>query len=133
MMFWYFFLLFSLLLTGYLWDTVRVMGGAYGGFCRFSPLTGTFSYLSYRDPNLLTTLDNYDGAPAFLQGQGGGKGVFVCVSVLCVCMFFYSHMDTNRIKILRESPTRNEFLTPSPLSSLSRIKLKAEEVVGQVP
>lgn len=31
--------------SGYLWDTVRVMGGAYGGFCRFSPLTGTFAYL----------------------------------------------------------------------------------------
>ena len=28
------------------------MGGAYGGFCRFAPTTGTFSYLSYRDPNL---------------------------------------------------------------------------------
>jgi len=52
--------------TGYLWDTVRVMGGAYGGFCRFSPLTGTFSYLSYRDPNLLGTLENYDGAGGFL-------------------------------------------------------------------
>ena len=54
--------------TGYLWDNVRVIGGAYGGFCRFSALTGTFTYLSYRDPNLVGTLDNYDGAGAFLQG-----------------------------------------------------------------
>lgn len=52
--------------TGYLWDNVRVIGGAYGGFCRFSPLTGTFSYLSYRDPNLLGTIENYDGAAEFL-------------------------------------------------------------------
>ena len=52
--------------TGYLWDNVRVIGGAYGGFCRFSPLTGTFSYLSYRDPNLLGTIENYDGAADFL-------------------------------------------------------------------
>lgn len=48
--------------TGYLWDYVRVMGGAYGGFCTFSPYSGFFSYLSYRDPNLSKTLDVYDGA-----------------------------------------------------------------------
>lgn len=46
----------------YLWDYVRVMGGAYGGFCTFSPYSGFFSYLSYRDPNLAKTLDVYDGA-----------------------------------------------------------------------
>ena len=38
--------------TGYLWDTVRVVGGAYGGFARFSEASGRFVYLSYRDPNL---------------------------------------------------------------------------------
>ena len=48
--------------TGYLWDHVRVMGGAYGGFCTFSPYSGFFSYLSYRDPNLSKTIDVYDAA-----------------------------------------------------------------------
>jgi len=48
--------------TGYLWDHVRVMGGAYGGFCTFSPYSGFFSYLSYRDPNLAKTIDVYDSA-----------------------------------------------------------------------
>lgn len=53
--------------TGYLWDTVRVMGGAYGGFCRLSAQSGVFSYLSYRDPNLKGTLDNYDAAADHLR------------------------------------------------------------------
>lgn len=48
--------------TGYLWDYVRVMGGAYGGFCTFSSFSGFFSFLSYRDPNLDKTIDVYDGA-----------------------------------------------------------------------
>lgn len=48
--------------TGYLWDHVRVMGGAYGGFCVFSPFSGMMSFLSYRDPNLEKTLDVYDKA-----------------------------------------------------------------------
>jgi presequence protease len=52
--------------TGYLWDHVRVMGGAYGGFCSFSPFSGLLSFLSYRDPNLEKTLDIYDAAAGAL-------------------------------------------------------------------
>jgi len=50
----------NFLKTGYLWDRVRVMGGAYGGFCTFSAFSGFFSFLSYRDPNLHETLQVYD-------------------------------------------------------------------------
>ncbi len=53
--------------TTWLWERVRVQGGAYGGFCVFNDLSGVFSYLSYRDPNLTSTLDNYDGAAGFLR------------------------------------------------------------------
>lgn len=49
--------------TGYLWDQVRVIGGAYGGFARFSEATGRFVYISYRDPNCLNTLNTYDATP----------------------------------------------------------------------
>ena len=52
----------NFLRNGYMWDRVRVMGGAYGGFCTFSQYSGFFSYLSYRDPNLDKTLDVYDAA-----------------------------------------------------------------------
>lgn len=94
--------------TSWLWDRVRVVGGAYGGFCNLDthsgmcrcihcaknlthrhahlktpsctphsplhtlhtlrpPCIGMFSYLSYRDPNLLGTVDVYDGTPEFLR------------------------------------------------------------------
>lgn len=51
----------------WLWDRVRVSGGAYGGFCDFDTHSGVFSFLSYRDPNLLKTLDVYDGTSQFLR------------------------------------------------------------------
>lgn len=51
----------------WLWDRVRVSGGAYGGFCDFDSHSGVFSFLSYRDPNLLKTLDIYDGTVDFLR------------------------------------------------------------------
>ncbi len=52
--------------TTYLWEKIRVQGGAYGGMSSYDRLTGVYTYLSYRDPNLLGTLKNYDGAPDFL-------------------------------------------------------------------
>jgi Zn-dependent M16 (insulinase) family peptidase len=51
----------------YLWEKIRVLGGAYGGFCTFDSNSGIFSFLSYRDPNLDATLENYDGAAGFLK------------------------------------------------------------------
>jgi Zn-dependent M16 (insulinase) family peptidase len=51
----------------WLWERVRVHGGAYGAFAAFDWRSGAFSFLSYRDPNLQETLDNYDQASQFLR------------------------------------------------------------------
>jgi presequence protease len=53
--------------TTWLWDRIRVQGGAYGGFARFDPNSGVFNYLSYRDPNLAGTLENYHKTVNFLR------------------------------------------------------------------
>jgi presequence protease len=53
--------------TDWLWERIRVMGGAYGGFATFDPYSGVFSYLSYRDPNLTQTLENYHGTADYLR------------------------------------------------------------------
>ena len=58
----------NFLRTSWLWDRVRVQGGAYGGFCSFDQDSGVLTYLSYRDPNLLGTLENYDKSADFLRG-----------------------------------------------------------------
>jgi hypothetical protein len=51
----------------WLWEKVRVQGGAYGGFCTFDRLSGIFTFLSYRDPNLLGTLEKFDQTVDFLR------------------------------------------------------------------
>ncbi|WP_129633394.1 insulinase family protein [Candidatus Oscillochloris fontis] len=57
----------KLLNTEWLWEKVRVQGGAYGGFCGFNRNNGLFTYTSYRDPNLVATLDIYDRTGDFLR------------------------------------------------------------------
>lgn len=51
----------------YLWDRVRVQGGAYGGFSILDPYSGIFNFVSYRDPNLLETIKVFDGSSEFLR------------------------------------------------------------------
>jgi Zn-dependent M16 (insulinase) family peptidase len=53
--------------TTWLWDKVRVQGGAYGGQCTLDRYSGGFTFVSYRDPNLLRTLDIYDRTADFLK------------------------------------------------------------------
>ncbi len=53
--------------TTWLWEKIRVQGGAYGGFSTFDQHSGVYTFLSYRDPNLLASLDNYDATAGFLR------------------------------------------------------------------
>lgn len=55
--------------TGFLWDNVRVIGGAYGGTMRISPTSGIAAFISYRDPNLADTLSIYDRAADVLAEE----------------------------------------------------------------
>jgi Zn-dependent M16 (insulinase) family peptidase len=57
----------ALLRTVYLWDRVRVKGGAYGSSLNFDLYTGDLALVSYRDPNLVETLEIYDDIPEFLS------------------------------------------------------------------
>ncbi|MGW8220735.1 MAG: insulinase family protein [Syntrophobacteria bacterium] len=53
--------------TAWLWERVRVQGGAYGAFCLFNHLSGTLTFVSYRDPNLIKTIETFDETVKFLR------------------------------------------------------------------
>ena len=54
----------------YLWNQVRVKGGAYGCMSGFSKNGDSF-FVSYRDPNLTKTLEVYDNAVEYLRNFSG--------------------------------------------------------------
>ena len=51
---------------GYLWENVRVKGGAYGCMCTFGK-SGDCYFVSYRDPNLLKTIEIYEHAAEAIE------------------------------------------------------------------
>lgn len=62
----------ALVITRYLrntclWNHVRVQGGAYGAFCIFDHLSDILTFVSYRDPNLIKTLEVFDQTARFLS------------------------------------------------------------------
>jgi hypothetical protein len=60
----------KLLRAGYLHREVREKGGAYGGMANFDAQNGLFSMLSYRDPQLLRTLEVYRDAAQWAASGG---------------------------------------------------------------
>lgn len=55
--------------TGYLWENVRVRGGAYGCMCGLNRASGGLYFVSYRDPSILPTLKIYDDLANYLQNN----------------------------------------------------------------
>ncbi len=53
--------------TTWFWERVRMQGGAYGAMCNFDQMSGILSFLSYRDPNLIKTIDIFDETANFLK------------------------------------------------------------------
>ena len=55
----------NILSNEYLWNNIRVKGGAYGCMCGFAP-SGNAFFTSYRDPNLEQTYAVYDRAADYV-------------------------------------------------------------------
>ena len=64
--------------TGWLWDRVRVAGGAYGIRARLDKGTGLVTFASFRDPNLLATIDACRAAPDWLRRHADAAMVARC-------------------------------------------------------
>jgi len=51
----------------YLYNAIRVQGGAYGNFSKLNPFTGNLTLISYRDPNIVSTFEAYRKLPDALK------------------------------------------------------------------
>lgn len=58
--------------TDYLWNRVRVVGGAYGSGSSFGAASGRLVLTSYRDPHVLNTLRVFDETASHLQSKTAG-------------------------------------------------------------
>ncbi|PTN35962.1 insulinase family protein [Desulfonatronum sp. SC1] len=59
--------------TAWLWDQIRVKGGAYGAFCIFDALSRGLTMVSYRDPHIVKTLGAFDATADYLRASPIGE------------------------------------------------------------
>ncbi|MFH2219143.1 MAG: insulinase family protein [Pseudomonadota bacterium] len=68
----------------YLHREIREKGGAYGGFSIYSFESGLFSFGSYRDPHIISTLKAFDNASIFIR-SGNYTDEDIKEAILQVC------------------------------------------------
>ncbi len=67
-------LLAHILKTEYLWETIRMQGGAYGAGASANGMEGVFTFSSYRDPRIIETVEAYRSGLEFAaSGNMDGK------------------------------------------------------------
>jgi len=66
--------------TGWLWDALRVAGGAYSVRCSYRSDDGLLSMLSVRDPNPERALEQFAKGPIWLRAAAEGNLLARCVS-----------------------------------------------------
>ena len=74
----------KVLKSTYLHREIREKGGAYGGFSLYDASSGLFSFGSYRDPHIVSTLDVYDSVFPFIK-MGRFTDEDIKEAVLQVC------------------------------------------------
>lgn len=98
----------------YLWQEVRVKGGAYGCMCSFGK-GGDSYFVSYRDPNLKNTLDAYEQAADFVERFDGDERTMTQYIIGAI-----SEMDTPMNPAARGLRSMSAYLTCQSLEELQR-------------
>ncbi len=105
----------------YLWQEVRVKGGAYGCMCSFGK-SGDSYFVSYRDPNLKNTLDAYERAADFVERFDGDERTMTQYIIGAI-----SEMDTPLNPAAKGLRSMSAYLTCQSEEDLQR---ERDEVLG---
>jgi len=96
----------SVLRTCFLWDRVRVQGGAYGSQSSFDSYSGDYGLVSYRDPNLTETLDIYDQIADYIENFNISEKELTKILIGCV-----GRLDPPMTADRKGSASMGEYLT----------------------
>ena len=102
----------QLLNYDFLWNTVRVKGGAYGVSCTFNR-EGEGAFTSYRDPNLSASLQAYKDAAQFLRDFDADEREITKTIIGTI-----SGLDTPLTPNMKGRRSMNGYFTGIPVAAL---------------
>ena len=106
----------------YLWQNVRVKGGAYGAMCGFSSISGNGYFTSYRDPNMKETNEIYEKSVDFIRNfEADERGLTKYI------IGTISGIDTPRTPRMKGGASITAYLTGTTYEDLVK---QREEILG---
>lgn len=105
----------------YLWNNIRVKGGAYGCMCNFYR-NGDAYFVSYRDPNLDKTIDVYEKAASYIENVPLDERTVTQFIIGAV-----SELDTPMTPATRGSYSLGGYLTGL---SMERVQKERDELLA---
>ncbi len=106
----------------YLWNQVRVKGGAYGCMCGFTK-SGDSYFVSYRDPNLSRTIDVYEKAADYIKHFQGDER-----SITQFIIGAISDLDTPMTPSAKGAYSLSGYMTGLTLAEMQRNRDELMEV-----
>ncbi|MCI9342871.1 MAG: insulinase family protein [Lachnospiraceae bacterium] len=108
----------------YLWNRVRVKGGAYGCMCSFGK-SGDSYFVSYRDPNLEKTVDVYEKAAEYVEGFEADERTMTQFVIGAI-----SELDVPMTPAAKGLYSLTGYMTKLPFASVQR---EREELLAATP
>ncbi len=108
----------------YLWQNLRVVGGAYGCGGSFSR-SGTAVFYSYRDPHLKNTLKVYQGIPEYIRNFQASQRDMTKFVIGAI-----SERDTPLTPRMAGTRSMNAFITGT---TFERMQKEREEILSAQP
>lgn len=105
----------------YLWNQVRVIGGAYGCMCSFSK-NGDGYFVSYRDPNLEKTVAVFEKAAEFIKGYEADERTVTKFIIGAI-----SELDTPMTPAVKGTYSLGGYLTGL---SMERVQRERDELLA---
>lgn len=109
----------------YLWNQVRVKGGAYGCMCSFAK-NGDAYFVSYRDPNLEKTVAVYEKAAEYIRNFDGEERTVTQFIIGAI-----SELDTPMTPAARGSYSLGGYLTHLSMEKVQKERDELLAVTGE--
>lgn len=105
----------------YLWNQVRVKGGAYGCMCNFAK-NGDGYFVSYRDPNLEKTIEVYEQAAEYIKNYDADERTVTQFIIGAI-----SELDVPMTPMTKGAYSLGGYLTKLPME---RIQKERDELLS---
>ncbi len=114
-----------LLNTDYLWNKIRVLGGAYGASASFGR-NGDSYFVSYRDPNLKNSIDVFEKASEYIRNFEADERTLTGFVISAI-----SDMDVPKTPSIKGNYALIQYMTGTSCEDLQKVRNEILDITAE--